>query len=149
MISLYFFGTEALMVLGAQRFLSLYLGGGVVSALATLFGPTFIRRFVSYDVDNALDRFFNQQQNSSLTRSLGASGAVSAVVIWGIILNPWRAIFIFPIPLPIPSWLVGVGFISQDLYGAINRPNSTIGHSAHLGGAAFGAAYYIMWRRGR
>lgn len=145
MISLYFFGAEALVFLGSARFLVLYMGGGIVSAGASFFAPSIIKKLRGVD---GFDRFLYGSQHSPYSTSLGASGAVSAVVIWGILLSPFRTIMIFPLPLPLPSWLVGMAFVGQDLYGAAYRPHSNTGHSAHLGGAAWGAAYFLM-RRGR
>ena len=145
MFSLYFFGSEALLALGARRFLALYMGGGLTSAAATLFAPpllSLLRRSLP-------DAPFNSGglQASPFALSLGASGAVSAVVVWGILLAPFRTIMIFPLPLPLPAWLVGAGFVGWDAYSAVGRPHSQTGHAAHLGGVAWGALAWGLWRR--
>jgi len=137
-VSLWFFGQEALFLLGPRRFLALYLGGGLFSAAASLLSPSIFRSSSSW---------FHGGQHSPYAQSLGASGAVSSVVLWSILSSPYRTVFIFPLPLPLPAWFVGLAFIGQDLYGTLNRPNSQTGHSAHLGGALWGAATFALWRR--
>ena len=44
---------------------------------------------------------------------------------------------IFPIPIPIPGWLFGIGYLAYSVYG-MRRSLGNIGHAAHLGGAAIG-----------
>lgn len=68
-------------------------------------------------------------------RSLGASGAVSAVLFAFILLNPWSLIFVFFIPCP--AIVYGVAYTAYTIWSAKqNRDN--INHSAHLWGAAYG-----------
>jgi len=142
MFTLWSFGQEALLLLGERRFLALYMGGGLVSAAASLVAPKFLDRA-------GFGSPFGQRYSSaSSTRSLGASGAVNAVVLWSIFSNPMRGMMIFPIPIALPSWVFGLGFVAWDMFSAANRPNSHVGHTAHLGGAAWGVLYYA-WSRGR
>ena len=70
---------------------------------------------------------------------VGASGAVSAVVIYFIFLNPQSTLLLFGV-VPTPAWLVGVLFLVFNLYHAV--ANDQVAWQAHLGGAAFGALYY-------
>ena len=150
MFTLYFFGETALAMLGPQRFLLLYMGGGLASAAATLFAVPFVRNaFKPSPFNEMMPRpgwglIERVQQHS---RNLGASGAVNAVVAWGILANPYARIMIFPIPLPIPAWIVGLGFIGWDSFSVLNRPQSSTGHGAHLGGAVYGGLLYLLFRR--
>lgn len=145
MFSLYFFGSDAILTLGANRFLTLYMGGGLISAAATFLIPRILEEMRG---NNKMERWYQNAQ-SSMRLNLGASGAVSAVVVLGIILNPYRTIFVFPLPVPLPAWFVGVGFVGQDVWGALHQEGSRVGHSAHLGGAIYGALYYLLLRRRR
>lgn len=68
-------------------------------------------------------------------RSLGASGAVSAVLFAFILLNPWSLIFVFFIPCP--AIVYGVAYTAWTIWSA-KKGNDNINHSAHLWGAAYG-----------
>jgi membrane associated rhomboid family serine protease len=76
-------------------------------------------------------------------RSLGASGAVSAVVFASIVLNPLNKIGFFVIPPIIP------GFIFAPVYLIISqilekRQADNVNHSAHIWGALYGMAFLIV-----
>lgn len=73
--------------------------------------------------------------------SLGASGAVSAVVFASIILVPHIEIGLIFLP-KIPGYLFGILYIAFEYY-MDKRGNSGIAHDAHLGGAVFGIVYVI------
>ena len=68
-------------------------------------------------------------------RSLGASGAVSAVLFAFILLNPWSLIYVFFIPCP--AIVYGVAYTAWTIWSA-KQNNDNINHSAHLWGAAYG-----------
>ncbi len=73
--------------------------------------------------------------------SLGASGAVSAIVFSSIILAPQIEIGLIFLP-KIPGYLFGILYIAFEYY-MDKRGNSGIAHDAHLGGAVFGIVYVI------
>lgn len=70
-------------------------------------------------------------------KALGASGAVSGVIMASIVLMPTADIRFFFIPYGIPSWLLGAVFILVSIFG-IKSQSDNIGHDAHLGGAIVG-----------
>ena len=75
----------------------------------------------------------------------GASVAVSALFAAQTCLAPFELMKIFPIPVPIPSWLglvhfVGIDWFGMDMMGT-ESSNTKVGHSAHLAGTAFGLLY--------
>lgn len=70
-------------------------------------------------------------------RALGASGGVCGVIFASIFLLPGGGVFIFPLPLAIPSWFYAILFILISVYGLRNQKGN-IGHDAHLGGALCG-----------
>ncbi len=73
----------------------------------------------------------------------GASGAVTGIVYSSILLFPeMKLVFIF-LPIPLPSYLIGVGYIIYSIYG-MKKNNDNIGHSAHLGGAIAGILLTII-----
>lgn len=77
--------------------------------------------------------------------SLGASGAVSAVVFAAILFDPWVGITIFPIPIPIPGIIFGPLFLIFSQYMA-KRGGDNIGHDAHFYGAISGIVITIIYK---
>jgi membrane associated rhomboid family serine protease len=76
-------------------------------------------------------------------RSLGASGAVSAVVFASILFNPMAGLGLFFIPIYIAGFIFGILylFISQMME---RRGQDNINHSAHIFGALFGVGFTIL-----
>jgi len=70
-------------------------------------------------------------------RAVGASGAVSGVIFASILLFPGGSVSFLFLPLSVPSWLFGIGFVLVSIYGIRSRLGN-IGHEAHLGGAITG-----------
>ena len=128
MLALYFFGDTVESLFrqlygkpGGLLYLLLYVSALLVSLL-----PTYLRHKTNYSY-----------------RSLGASGAVSAVVFAGLVLAPSMEIFIFFIPIPIP----GLGKILPTLlitFWLDRRGGGNINHSAHLWGSVYGALFVIV-----
>lgn len=92
---------------------------------------------------------FNWKANASV---IGASGAVAAVVILFVVYYPKRTLLLMGV-IPMPAWLLGVLFVGMDMVNAILNSSSGyrsgVAYSAHLGGAAFGYAYFrFKWRFG-
>lgn len=120
MITLFFFG-EAMerqytQYLGPLGFVGFYVGGLIVSIL-----PTFL--------DN---------RDNPHYRSLGASGAVSAVLFAFILIKPWATIYVYF--LPVPAIVFAVLYVAYSIY-MDRRSSDNVNHSAHLWGAAYGVAF--------
>jgi membrane associated rhomboid family serine protease len=128
MLSLYFFGPfveEKFTVIFQEKGKVLYVVM-YVAALAVCLLPTYYKNKTNYHY-----------------RSLGASGAVSAVVFAGLMVAPYVEIGFFFIPPIIP------GFIFAPLYllssvAMEKRGGDNINHSAHIWGALFGVAFIIV-----
>jgi membrane associated rhomboid family serine protease len=118
MISLYFFADPALRVLGPTRFLALYL-----SAVVVAFVPTTLR----------------YMRNPSYA-SLGASGAVTAVMFSAILLNPKLKLQVMLLPMPIPGLVFAVGYLVYSVWRSYSAKDG-VDHNAHLGGALYGALF--------
>lgn len=74
--------------------------------------------------------------------SLGASGAVSAVLFASILWMPEGGIYLMFIPFEIPAWLFGILYLGFEYY--MSRKGGTgIAHDAHFGGAIFGILYVL------
>lgn len=76
-------------------------------------------------------------------RSLGASGAVSAIVFAGIFIHPTMQIGFFIIPPIIPGFIFGPIYLGITAYLS-KQKSSGINHSAHLWGAIYGIIFLII-----
>ena len=77
--------------------------------------------------------------------SVGASGAVSAVLFTTIAFMPFTGgIGIMFIPLDIPPLIFGVLYIAYEMYMG-KRGGTNIAHDAHIGGAAFGFLFALIF----
>jgi membrane associated rhomboid family serine protease len=75
--------------------------------------------------------------------SLGASGAILAVMFTSIVYFPGQHLIIIPIPLPIPAPLFALGYLAYSYYSA-RRGQGKINHDAHIGGALSGLAFVAV-----
>lgn len=75
-------------------------------------------------------------------RSLGASGAVSAVIFAGLMLEPRTSVGIMFIPIPIKGYIFGPLYLIISSYLS-KRGQDNINHSAHIWGALFGVVFII------
>lgn len=121
MVTFYFFAFPLEERIGPVRFALLYLVALVVSDLGT----------------------YLKHRNDPQYASLGASGAISAVLFAAIVYFPWMKLFIIPIPLPIPAPLFAVGYVAYSWYSA-KHSRGRINHDAHLGGALFGLLFVLV-----
>ena len=127
MLTLYFFGTvmEAYYQgqLGLQKwyYLALYIGALIVSNI-----PTYLKHRNDYDY-----------------RSLGASGAVSAVLFAFILLRPWQKIIV--LVFPVPAIIYGGLFLFYSAYMS-RKGGDNVNHDAHFYGALFGVLFTIAVR---
>ncbi len=86
---------------------------------------------------------YTQHKNEPMYNAVGASGAVSAVVFASIIIFPAQKLFIFPIPIPLPAYVMGVLYLGYSAYMA-KRGRDNIGHNAHFWGAVFGVVFTLI-----
>lgn len=86
---------------------------------------------------------YQKHKNDSYYRSLGASGAVSAIIFVGILIAPLNKIGMFMIPPIIPGFIFGPLYLIISSY-LDKRGGSNVNHSAHLWGALYGVAFYIV-----
>ena len=84
-----------------------------------------------------------KHKNDSYYKSLGASGAVSAVVFAGMLLEPRVRVGLFFIPPIIPGYIFGPLYLVISTLLA-KKGRDGINHSAHIWGAAFGLAFVII-----
>lgn len=86
---------------------------------------------------------YTKHKDDGSYRSLGASGAVSAVIFAYIMLEPLTGIGIIFIPgISIPGFVFGILYLGVSTY-LDKRGGGNINHSAHLWGALYGIAFLI------
>lgn len=115
MFSLYFFADVVIRDLGMYPFIIVYVG--------------------SLLLGNLLSLYFNK--DNYYYTAVGASGAVTGVIYSAILLQPEMKLIMFFIPIPIPAYIFGVGYLLYSIYGMKNKVGN-IGHDAHFGGAIGG-----------
>ena len=85
MLTLYFYGSYLVNLLGEKNFFIVYFLGGLIGNIVYLLLA------------------------SPFTIAIGASGAVFAVGGALMMLRPKLKVFVFPIPVPLPLWVVVIG----------------------------------------
>lgn len=124
-----------------------YLFGGMVEQVfGMIYGEMgkvlYIIMYLTSLVVCLLPTYF-AHRNNYYYRSLGASGAVSAVIFIGIFLNPTMGMGIFPIPFHIPAFIFGPLYLGISAYLA-KKGHGNINHSAHIWGAVYGIVFLVI-----
>ncbi|GAB4497204.1 MAG: rhomboid family intramembrane serine protease [Saprospiraceae bacterium] len=128
MLTLYFFGVYV-----ESWFAALFPGIG--SFIYLLF---YLAAIVA-----ASSATYQKFKNTPSFASIGASGAVAAVLFACILLDPTIGIMLFFIPIPIPGFIFGILYLWYSSYAA-RRGGDNIDHTAHFFGAVFGFFFPIL-----
>ena len=123
MITLFFFG-RAIEGFFAERIGELGFALFYASALIVSIAPSYLKH-----------------RRDGAYISMGASGAVSAVLFAFILLSPWSLIFVFIVPLP--AILYAAMYVGYSIW-AERRGNDNVNHSAHLWGGLYGIIFTLM-----
>ena len=124
MLCLWMFGSEIEQLDGSKEFAAFYLVAAVMGGLA-FEGQALAQHHA--------------------TPMLGASGAVTAIMVIYALHYPHRTILLFFF-LPVPVWLLVIFQVSQDSFHLLGKTDEGVAVSAHLGGAVFAAMYfYFHW----
>ncbi len=163
MFAVWMFGRILETVWGPQRFLFYYvlcgIGAGLVQEVTQYF------EFIPYMADMAqlsayapeaivpingvshtAGQWLVMYERVISVPTVGASGAVYAILMAFGMMFPNQEIFIFPLPMPIKAkWLI-IGYFVIELGMGI-MGNDGIAHFAHLGGMIFGFLLIMYWRK--
>jgi membrane associated rhomboid family serine protease len=120
-LSYWFFAFRLQRVIGPTRFAVLYLFGLLASNVGT---------------------YFKHREEPEYA-SLGASGAILAVMFAAIVYFPRATLMMLPLPVPIPAPLFAVLFLAYSYY-ATRHPIGRINYQAHFDGALAGLAFVAL-----
>jgi membrane associated rhomboid family serine protease len=123
MLALFFLGRDVEQRYGSREFLRMYL-------------TTLVFANVAWCVITKMT------SGAEVNGIYGASGAIAGVVVLYVFNFPNRTLLLFFV-IPMPAWLLGVGVVLYDIYGAVGDRGSHVAYVAHLSGAAFAALYYL------
>ena len=165
MFALYMFGRTLEYMWGAKRFLVYYLVAGIGAALVQeAIGMVRYHEALDgmspLDVELVLSRGFDALRegknfvNPQLAHlnvvlnstTVGASGAIYAILLGFGMLFPEERMFVFPIPFPIKAKYFVMGYVVIELYLGVSGSADGVAHFAHLGGMLFGFILILFWR---
>lgn len=123
MFTLYFFADVVISWFGPAKFIGIY--------------------FISLIAGSLLALFFHKDE--PYYSAVGASGAVTGILYTAILLQPDMRLGIMFIPIPLPAYVLGIGYLLYSIYGMKKRLGN-IGHTAHFGGAIGGYVATLLFK---
>ncbi len=153
MFALWMFGCVIENVWGPKKFIFYYIVCGIFAGFCQEIVQTvqFYFMAVSQFPMATLSQVFELAKNSSDVLNnwltIGASGAVYAILLAFGMTFPNERIFIFPLPVPIKAkWFICI-YAAIELFQAYNSSGDGVAHVAHLGGMLFGLLLILYWRK--
>lgn len=166
MFALFMFGRTLEYVWGPKRFLMFYvlagIGAGLVQEIVGAVryfslvesmdansvmmvlegGAAALRQGMNYVLPDMAE--LNIVLNS---QTVGASGAIYAILLGFGMLFPNEVMYIFPLPFPIKAKFFVIGYALIELYLGTIGTSDGVAHFAHLGGMLFGFILIVLWRK--
>ena len=150
MFAVWMFGRILEQVWGPKRFLFYYLacgiGAGLIQELVQYIHYETV--LSAYDSVNTGYSIIPMEEYLNMMTTVGASGAVYAILLGFGMLFPNQPMFVFPLPFPIKAKYFVIGYALIELFsGLANNPGDNVAHFAHLGGMIFGFILIMYWRK--
>lgn len=154
MFALYMFGGVLERVWGAKRFLIFYLVCGVGAGLLQEIVQYAQYVQLGYDSISKIPIYQGgapvpMADALNLWTTVGASGAIYAILLGFGMLFPNEKMFVFPIPVPIKAKFFVIGYAAIELLLGMSGTQDGVAHFAHLGGMLFGLVLILYWRKKR
>lgn len=150
MFAVWMFGRVLEQVWGPKRFLFYYIVCGIGAGLVQE-AVQFIHYHMelsAYDSVNIGAAVIPMGQYLNMLNTVGASGAVYAILLAFGMLFPNQSLFIFPLPFPIKAKYFVMGYALIELVmGITNSASDNVAHFAHLGGMLFGFILIMYWKK--
>lgn len=148
MFAVWMFGRVLEQVWGPRRFLFYYILCGIGAGLVqeVVYYAEYVLEWSHYTaVDTgmgiiSMGEFLNQ------LNTVGASGAVYAILLAFGMMFPDSEMYVFPIPFPVKAKFFVLGYAALELLLGIGGHDG-VAHFAHLGGMLFGIFLIIYWRK--
>ena len=139
-------GSGPWLHLGLNMFVLYQFGEFVEYRFVDHFGPTmgrvnYLLLYLLTIVAANLGTFFQYRDQPNFS-SVGASGAVSGIILVFVIFQPWSMLLLFFV-IPCPAIVAAVLFLAYSSYAG-KRGGSHIDHLAHFYGAVFGFGFTIL-----
>lgn len=150
MFMLWMFGMVIESVWGPKKFLFYYIVCGIGAGLCqevAQYASYVIQGLDAYQFVNAGGSQMPMDAYLNLMTTVGASGAIYAVLLAFGMLFPDERMFIIPIPIPIKAKWIVVGSVALELFYALGQPGDGVAHVAHLGGMLFGFILIKYWQK--
>ena len=148
MFAVWMFGRTLEHVWGPKRFLFYYIlcgmGAGLIQEAVQYID--YAVNLSQYDRVNTGISIISMDEYLNLITTVGASGAVYAILLAFGMLFPNSPLFIFPLPMPIKAKYFVIGYAVLELLLGISGGDG-VAHFAHLGGMLFGVILIIYWRK--
>ena len=153
MFGLWMFGCVIENVWGPKKFLFYYIscgiGAGLLQEIAQLgsFYMTVIESVPDATIGTVITLGAQYASALNAWTTIGASGAVYAVILAFGMTFPNERLFIIPFPFPIKAkWFV-LGYVAIEFFSALGSSGDGVAHTAHLGGMLFGYLMIRYWQR--
>lgn len=131
LITFYSFAYLLERTIGTVQFVILYFAGMLLSHIVTCI----------------------KRRNDPNYASLGASGAILAVLFASILYYPTQRLFILPIPIPIPAPLFALCYLGFSYFASDRGAGQTLwgrtNHDAHIAGALTGVLFVLLTNPGQ
>ncbi len=150
MFALWMFGCVVERVWGPKKFLFYYIVCGVGAGLfqeAAQYITYVVKDLGAYDFVNTGMARIPMSEYLNLWTTVGASGAIYAILLAFGMIYPNERIFIFPLPIPIKAKYFVMGYAVIELASAMFTSGDGVAHIAHLGGMVFGFFLIRYWRK--
>lgn len=148
MFAVWMFGVTLERIWGPKRFLLFYIvcgiGAGLTQELVQFI--QYETELVNYDSVNMGYATIPMKEYLNYLTTVGASGAVYAILLGFGLLFPNSEMFVFPLPFPIKAKYLVIGYVVLEL-GMGLAGGDNVAHFAHLGGMLFGLVLVLYWRK--